>query len=117
MIFGETGFILKVKVAGRKATRGPPARTRRLGVAARARAGLSRDGDRVWRRVVSGKVAERNPLCTFVTDVSSWNGTHSDVCCPECQLGAHAIETAISREGSMCRSLRDATSVTKLQSS
>ena len=62
----------------------PPGRGGWLGVAARVRAGHSRNWDRVWRCVVSGKVAELDPLCTFVTDVLTWSGTHLDICCPEC---------------------------------
>jgi hypothetical protein len=50
-------------------------------------AGCFRDWHRVRRCVVSGKVVERNPFCTFATDGLSLNGTHSDVCCPECQFG------------------------------
>ena len=58
---------------------------------------------------------ERDALCTFVTDVLSWNGTHHGVCFLECQPGAQACEIVIGRSGAMCRSFRDETSVTKLQ--
>ena len=79
----------------------PPGRGGWLGVAARVRAGHSRNWDRVWRCVISGKVAELDPLCTFVTDVLTWSGTHLDICCPECQPGAQACETANWLESSI----------------
>ena len=107
-----------IKTQVRKLQReGPSARYGVWATRARRCAGGYLDRDRVRRRVVKGKVVERDALCTFVTDVLSWNGTHTVVCLLECQFGAQACEIATRCSGTMCSSLRDETSVTNLQNS
>ena len=72
---------------------------RRLGDAARPRAGGFLDRDRVRRRVVSGKVVERDTLRSFATDGLLQNGTQLGGSCVDCQLAAQAWQSSNQARG------------------
>ena len=87
LVYSCESFISKHKDARAKsATRRPVRAVRRLGDAARPRAGGFLDGDCVRRRVVSGKVVERDTLRSFATDGLLQNGTQLGGSCLDCQL-------------------------------